>query len=540
MALTKATYSMIKGAPVNVLDFGAVGDGVADDTAAIQAAIAAAQAAIEIGQSPFSVFYGTAPTVYFPSGVYKVTAALTADTVANITYLNFKGENAIIKANAGVTVFGGLGYMTAFDGLTFIDGAIAISYKTNNVDTNVLPITNCQFNNQTVASVRVGANCNSSTLNITNCKFTSNLLTGYLLELIEMDYVNVTDTWMTASSSCAIYNGQCTLTLTNLIGVPINDMSITGGRWIDNYKSVRALNARFGSEFGGAAIVYNYSNLLTSTTSPYEPTELSFINCELYAGTFARADRGVIVAKNGLPATIKITGCNGPAIAPYINDQIAGGLTAWIASYQSTLNRPALTINITNTATRAVTDFGLPSTVQSDLTPYLTYEEWQFDTAASPNLLNVPAVSALNLTTPVVYGQEYTTFTASGTKAVVDTDIFYATANVGYGLSAIYDLYVTGNSNTAGSGLYRAPLCGTIIVGTAFSGSTVQEIFYQDLYKPNFTTITEFTVTAAFWNGTTETTTVASGTTNAEIRINVDGFLGTVGADLSLRLIKRL
>ena len=39
MTLTKATYSMIKGAPVNVLDFGAVGDGVANDTAAIQSAI---------------------------------------------------------------------------------------------------------------------------------------------------------------------------------------------------------------------------------------------------------------------------------------------------------------------------------------------------------------------------------------------------------------------------------------------------------------------------------------------------------------------
>lgn len=38
MALTKATYSMIEDAPLNVKDFGAVGDGVADDTAAVLAA----------------------------------------------------------------------------------------------------------------------------------------------------------------------------------------------------------------------------------------------------------------------------------------------------------------------------------------------------------------------------------------------------------------------------------------------------------------------------------------------------------------------
>jgi hypothetical protein len=63
MSLTKVSYSMITGAPVNVRDFGAVGDGATDDTAAIQAAIN----------------YGAANgiEIQIPSGIYKTTAPLT-------------------------------------------------------------------------------------------------------------------------------------------------------------------------------------------------------------------------------------------------------------------------------------------------------------------------------------------------------------------------------------------------------------------------------------------------------------------------------
>lgn len=39
MSLTKASYSMITGSPVNIMDFGAACNGVSDDTAAIQAAV---------------------------------------------------------------------------------------------------------------------------------------------------------------------------------------------------------------------------------------------------------------------------------------------------------------------------------------------------------------------------------------------------------------------------------------------------------------------------------------------------------------------
>lgn len=60
MALTKATYSMIENAPANVRDFGAIGDGTTDDTAAIQSAL-------DSGTS----------RVFIPAGSYKITTLLS-------------------------------------------------------------------------------------------------------------------------------------------------------------------------------------------------------------------------------------------------------------------------------------------------------------------------------------------------------------------------------------------------------------------------------------------------------------------------------
>jgi len=64
MSLTKVTYSMVDGASVNVKDFGAVGDGIADDSNAIQAAI------------DYVMAEGYGGEIWFPQGQYRVTKTI--------------------------------------------------------------------------------------------------------------------------------------------------------------------------------------------------------------------------------------------------------------------------------------------------------------------------------------------------------------------------------------------------------------------------------------------------------------------------------
>lgn len=86
MSLTKVTYSMIENAPIDVVNYGAVGDGVADDTAAIQAAIDAA-------------YTRNGGTVYLPSGSYKITSTLTIQQ-SNVVLV---GDGSDIEHGSGGT-----------------------------------------------------------------------------------------------------------------------------------------------------------------------------------------------------------------------------------------------------------------------------------------------------------------------------------------------------------------------------------------------------------------------------------------------------
>jgi hypothetical protein len=78
MSLTKASYSMITGAPINVLDYGAVGDGTTDCTTAFQTAITYCST--------------NNRELYVPAGTYKITNTLTK--ASSFVGVNIRGQGA--------------------------------------------------------------------------------------------------------------------------------------------------------------------------------------------------------------------------------------------------------------------------------------------------------------------------------------------------------------------------------------------------------------------------------------------------------------
>lgn len=81
MSLTKVSYSMIEGAQVNVLDYGADPTGVADSTNAIQTAWN-------------SITYGM---LYLPAGIYKTTDTLDFSVASTTPRKGVIADNAIIR-----------------------------------------------------------------------------------------------------------------------------------------------------------------------------------------------------------------------------------------------------------------------------------------------------------------------------------------------------------------------------------------------------------------------------------------------------------
>lgn len=159
MALTKSHNRMIADASINVKDFGAVGDGITDDTVAIQAAINAS--------------YGS--SLYIPAGDYKTTSTLT---ISGPSYKSDTLKIIGVPYTSKIIPTISSGYAIVVDGNTkeqplILDGLTIDGTNTSGTAKGIIfnrtmssNISNLYVNNFPVANVVISENWNMIFINL--------------------------------------------------------------------------------------------------------------------------------------------------------------------------------------------------------------------------------------------------------------------------------------------------------------------------------------------------------------------------------------
>ncbi len=393
---------------INVRQFGAVGDGVTDDTAAIQAAIDAAQAHVGYYSPGGLAVEGWQPVVEFPDGIYVISSALIT---YQYTKLHGIGQAVIVQSNAGEHILVSTQYRkTEVRNLTFYGGLDQIHYtNTYALEPATLDVSLCKFYAAGGFGVYMQRTIGGAVLRMRDCdgvRCNQFLYCDIDVAIVDGAWISVHATY-TGSDRAQIVN-KSLLMISGVCGVPGHADSVyglTNIRWIDNYDRLVVNGCRWGGEFGGIPIVYTFSNAFGATptwttATDYEvgdyiktdsaspivyrcgtahtsgatfaadaaywayrgPTPTVYADMagtvcirDSYCkgGADSRADRGVVVFAEGPPNQLVIEGCSGiHTSAPIIRtDAIYGGtvtLADLIAAMDS--KKPNLWISIKNNA----------------------------------------------------------------------------------------------------------------------------------------------------------------------------------------------
>lgn len=276
MSLTRVSYSMINGAAISVKDFGAVGDGVTDDTRAIQDAVNFAEA------NPQYKSYTTAVTggevvggymgkVYFPKGTYLINGQIIVSSV----YLDVDfNDSVILKGSA----FNDADFAFAFNSSWYgrvTNGSFYQFKRVFRLANSNLNTGRIDFDRMNIygADIAFDIECRSSYVTVTDCRF----ITVRQVAIIRAgDQVSFRNSWFSAGVISANYGGHfefvspgfgAGLELVDMFYVPTPQTALKPCMvkvGVDNCR-VTIDRGIYGAEPGSVPLIANYANATTTS-----------------------------------------------------------------------------------------------------------------------------------------------------------------------------------------------------------------------------------------------------------------------------------
>lgn len=304
---------------LSVRQYGAVGDGVTDDTAAIQAALTAAPAGSAVVFPAGKTYLVTgAPTI---TGKTDLTVSLYGAEITlsgtNATGLKFLGTNTRVRITGGVITGDGLAASNQQGVGTTVNPAVG------QINTNII------VEDLTVRSVArgvyfdVGAVGESYLISYRNCRATSIVGTvsgkGYGLVVSGVDFVDITGCETDLTERHAIYVSVCTFGRVSRCLIRrhrsgIGDDSQTAGLSVARSSHVEVLGCQFDACEDGAAELRPDETASAGTSYNLKMLGCTFRNSvhrDLWIGNSSPSTSndmiGVVVANNAFIASSDAT-----------------------------------------------------------------------------------------------------------------------------------------------------------------------------------------------------------------------------------------
>lgn len=234
--------------------FGAKGDGINDDTSAIQAAFDYAQTRQTSAPSDNgdgTMYYGYSYRVYFPQGNYKITKPINV----NLTYVDIGGDNASIFSSAEFALNITPGWYVNIKGLQFIECNNPITINGENTENGRVEITDCKFNNCMGASINIPFK-QSYIGRVANCHF---FKSEYVIKTVSCDLFIFENCWISERTRTKDYDssflyGGAELQIKSCLFVPYPTNCLEPC-FIEGDARVLVTDTHFGAEPGSKPIV---------------------------------------------------------------------------------------------------------------------------------------------------------------------------------------------------------------------------------------------------------------------------------------------